>query len=152
MLPAVVLAALRDRRVQTGSAEMRRLWDQIWMIDLLRGLGIAAFVVYAGWNAVWIARGQIPDSLWHFITGWPCPTTGGVRSLHALLAGQVGESLHLNPFTGVYIFLLAATAWVIGRQHAKGRKLALPRVLAWGWLGALVAGWVLKIALDAAHW
>jgi hypothetical protein len=112
----------------------------------------ACFVAYLGWNAWWLAHGRIPPSILLFVTGLPSPTTGGIRSLHALLVGHVGQSLRFNPLTVVYIALLAVSAAVLLRQCLQRRPLALPNWTAWSWFGALALGWAAKFALGPAYW
>jgi hypothetical protein len=131
---------------------MRLLWCETSVKPLLRPIGIGAFAFYVGWNLAWLLRGRIPDSLLHSFTGWPCPTTGGIRSLRAFFAGHLTDSLLYNPLTGVYLLLLVLTGCALWRQLSRRHSWSLPPALAWGWCAALMTGWLLKFVLGPAYW
>ena len=48
---------------------------------------VLAFSGYAIWNLFWLAQAKVPPSIFTATTGLPCATTGGTRSVLALLAG-----------------------------------------------------------------
>jgi len=73
-------------------------------------------VLAAALAAVWLRLG-LPLPLCHFRewTGVPCPTCGATRMVQALLSGEIGQALVLNPLlflglAGVAVWALIATA------------------------------------------
>lgn len=118
----------------------------------LRLLMIATFVVYAGWNVLWIVQWKVPPSMFQSITHLPCPTTGGTRSMMCLLNGEFSESLKYNamtiPFTLLLIFTIALALW---NQITKGRLVVSSGMLQI-WVGTLAIAWLLKLIGDPAYW
>lgn len=113
----------------------------------LRGLAIAATCVYVAWNAWWLSGGVIPPSMLYGLTGIPSPTTGGTRSLLALLAGDWSASLRHNAMTVPLIGLLALSlAWPL-TQRLRGRAARLPVAFLWAWGLTLGLAWVLKLLI-----
>ncbi len=119
---------------------------------LVRNAALGAFLFYLVWNAVWIGAGKVPPSLFKAISGYPCPTTGGYRSLLALSRGDIAASLLFNPLTLVYILLFAGSLAILLRQLYRRRRLALPPAIAWAWLASLALGWAAKFALGKQYW
>jgi hypothetical protein len=108
--------------------------------------------IYVFWNAMWLLQGSMAPSLFTAFTGLPCPTTGGTRAMHCLLAGDVAGSVLYNPFTLPILGLFAASlAWLLVRW-ARGRRAVLPTALAWSWLVLLGAAWVCKLLSPRSHW
>src|ERR1022692_3864522 len=68
-----VLDTVGDEFVQRN---MRKIVTQ-----LERSTALGLFVVYCIWNAYWLLQWRLPPSLFSAITGLPCPTTGGTRSV-----------------------------------------------------------------------
>lgn len=131
---------------------MRWLRFQVGIKARLPLIAAVAFAFYLAWNALWLARGHLPPSIWLFFTGLPCPTTGMCRSLRALCCGDVRTSLLYHPLTVPYLVLLAVSALVIGRQLMTHADLRLPRVMARLWFTAIGLGLVLKLLLGRAYW
>lgn len=122
-----------------------RMQDRLRLFS--KALGLSALAGYLVWNAAWLARGEIPPSIFLYLTGWPCPTTGMTRSLLLLARGDVAGSLFQNPLTLGYLALLAVSLALVLRDAARRRPPALPPRLAWAWALALGAGWAVQIAL-----
>ena len=131
---------------------MQRLRKQDRLTLVLKTVALCVFAGYLVWNAFWLWQGRVPDSIWRYVTGLPCATTGCTRSLMALWEGRYGEAFLFNPMLLVYVFLIVASAWSLGQQVLSGRRCVLPKVLAAGWLVALALGWVLKFVLGSAYW
>ena len=125
---------------------------QVGIKAILPLVAAVAFSVYLVWNALWLARGHLPPSIWVFFTGLPCPTTGMCRSLHALCCGQFRTSLLYHPLTIPYLALLALSGLVIGRQIITRAELRLPRAVAQLWFAAIGLGLILKLLLGRAYW
>jgi len=122
------------------------------MKPAVRILSLGAFAFYLIWNARWIAKGRVPPSILKFFTGIPCPTTGGTRSLLALLHGDWQLSLRFNPFLLVYLFLVVYSVAVLLRQLLRHERLALRPAVAWTWCVALTLGWIAKFLLGPKYW
>jgi len=117
--------------------------------QLIGSVGIA---IYGSWNVFWLTRAEVPPGMLQYFTGLPCPTTGGTRSLLAILEGDVAESLRWNPLTLAYLALtLASIACLVGRCR-RGHGLLLPRALGHVWIVTLGIGWIVKLAMGPASW
>lgn len=113
--------------------------------NALTGLVLAGLAFWAA------ARGWIPECRFRLLTTVPCPLCGGTRAGLALVHGEVGQALKLNPLA--VLLLAGAAAWlgsvlVLGRfprQRLEGWKLGL-------FLSAVVAGWLylVWVSLSAA--
>ena len=119
---------------------------------LVRNAALGAFLFYLVWNAVWLGAGRLPPSILKAIYGYPCPTTGGYRSLLALCRGDFAQSFFFNPLTLVYLALFAGSVAILLRQFYRRRRLALPPAIAWAWLASLAIGWAAKFALGRQYW
>ncbi|HEX4143155.1 MAG TPA: DUF2752 domain-containing protein [Pirellulales bacterium] len=119
---------------------------------LARSAAGSLLVVYCGRNAFWLVEGRIPPSLFWAVTGLPCPTTGGTRSLICLAHGDWAASLRWNPLTLPIIVLLVITLCSLGQRLWTRRPALLPRpfLLAWGWL--LAIAWACKLWGDSRYW
>lgn len=113
---------------------------------------LVAFMAYLAWNVIWLLLGRIPPSLLTYATGYPCPTTGCVRSLHSLVHGRFLEGLMWNTMCVPYVVLLISSSVILARSWAKGRTLRLPNLVGAIWLAALAVGWISKFALGSAYW
>jgi hypothetical protein len=113
---------------------------------------MALLGVYVFWNAVCLASGILPPSLFLAATGLPCPTTGCARSMVRLLHGDLAASLRANAFTVPICILLAASLGWLARAALTRRVLRLPAFLGWAWLIVLVAAWILKLLGSPAYW
>jgi hypothetical protein len=119
---------------------------------LLRPAACSLFVVYCVWNVFWLAQWRIPPSLFWALTGLPCPTTGGTRSLLCLARGDWAGSLHWNLLTVPVVALLAVTLACAGRCLWTRRPVLLhPRFLL-AWASLLAVAWACKLLGDASYW
>ena len=116
----------------------------------LRALAIATFIVYCGWNLFWLGLGQWPPALFLALTGLPAPTTGGIRSVAALLAGRWRESLHLNPGMAPILLILFLSLALLAREVWLRRPPRLPGWIVWSWCSLLATVWVWQIFNRAA--
>ena len=101
--------------------------------------GASAFAAYVVWNLTWWYRGQWAPSVFLWLTGLPCPTTGGTRSLASLIRGDVATSLSTHPFAVPLALLFGLSAY----QAVTRGRLAAWMPSAWFWL--LAFSWVSKI-------
>lgn len=146
MAPAEVgSAAARAPRVGDGRGVR-------WFRRALGLAGTAGLTIYLGWNFFWLAQRRLPPSLFRAATGWPCPTTGGTRSLAALLDGDWSLSLRLNAMTVPILALLVLSLGWLAAQAVRRRRLRLPQALFWAWLSVLALAWVLKLAGGSQYW
>lgn len=107
-------------------------------------------------GALWIGMG-LPRPVCHFrmVTGVPCPTCGTTRMGEALLRGELGTALAMNPLVFVVLTILAIWAligtvdWLRGTPARRlivdrGERLALRvgavTVLAGGWIYQILSG------------
>lgn len=125
-------------------ASLMRRWVQ--------SFSLGAFAFYLLWNGWWIAKWKIPPSIFKSLTGLPCPTTGGTRSMLALCRGDWLQSLLWNPLTLVYLLLLAYSLGSLCRQLLHRERLALRPSVAWMWCASLAVGWVAKFAIGPRYW
>ncbi|NYZ62917.1 DUF2752 domain-containing protein [Luteimonas deserti] len=107
----------------------------------LAGAGVAA----AG-AGVWLLRvfdpnapgNPFPPCLFYATTGWHCPGCGMTRCLHALVHGDLGQALAMNPL--MLVAILAApllVAWRMGWRPRVLQPLARWMSTATFWLGLI---------------
>jgi len=118
----------------------------------IRGLAVAALVGYVVWNVFWLSHGSVPPSLFTYLTGLPCPTTGGTRSLRSLLSGDWVESLRFNAMTLPILGLLATTLALLLFRVWRDRRIGLPVWVLRAWLALLALAWLLKLFGPRAYW
>ena len=86
------------------------------------------------------------------LTGIPSPTTGGTRSIRALLAGEWRESLRLQPLAvpivGWYFLTLALLIGNVFRH----KKLRIPAWVFIGWAVLLGVSMVVKLCSPTDTW
>ena len=102
----------------------RRLWQAAPTV--LLGIGaVAVAVVLARFdpNAV---DSVLPPCPFLALTGWLCPGCGSTRALHALLHGDLGQALAMNPLLVVSMPLLAWMALSAAGMNMPGRRLLMP--------------------------
>lgn len=133
------MAALGNQVLQSGVRAAA--------IRIERMVAVVALAGYSGWNVYWLARGQVPPSLWVAATGTPCPTTGGCRSLMALARADLVGSLYWNPMTVPLVAMLAGTAVFVIHDLARARTPAFSDRYALGWILILGIAWAFKLAL-----
>jgi len=115
-------------------------------------VGFATTAVYLFWNVGWLSLGRPAPSLFTGLTGLPCPTTGGTRSLHALLAGDLTGSFTYNPMTVPILGLLTATLAVLTSRALRRQRLSLPTGYLYAWFGLLSAAWLIKLCSPVSTW
>ncbi|TWT78810.1 hypothetical protein CA13_02070 [Planctomycetes bacterium CA13] len=114
---------------------------------MLRWLAYISLAGYLGWNVWEIAiGGQIPRSIFFAATGMPCATTGGTRSMLALLHGDLGLALRFNPFALPITALTATTTVhvVVCRQRPP-HQFRLPNFYLPVWLTLLGIAWAYQL-------
>lgn len=111
----------------------------------LRSMGFALLFVYGAWNLLHLFYRQVPSSLFLEFTGLPCPTTGGTRSLLALIHGDFALSLRWNPATLPLLLLAGATCVHIFAAVVKEGRVRLSDSLARSWMILLAVGWAVQI-------
>lgn len=112
----------------------------------------AALGGYIAWDLFFLVQGKVPRSVFKVVTGLPCPTSGGWRSLQALVRGNWGESWRFNPFTTVFLALLLASGICIVRCIRRRSVVLLPPWLSTGWFAALALAWGAKFLLGPVYW
>lgn len=120
--------------------------------QLVRTIAMAAFLVYLTWNIFWLAHRTIPPSILTALCGLPCPTTGGCRSILALMHGNFRQSILWNPLSLIYCGLIAYSGITMLRQACKGEKIHLSSTASRAWYAALLVGWAAKFAIGPRYW
>jgi hypothetical protein len=121
-------------------------------VRVLRCAAAGLLAVYLGWNVWWLSQGMAAPSLFTALTGVPCPTTGGLRSLRLLWQGDVAASLKMNPMTGPMVILfLVSIVWPIA-QASRRRRPSLPLWVFWCWVAVLASAWTCKLLGDSRFW
>ncbi len=91
------------------------------------------------------ADSPFPPCVFHSLTGWFCPGCGMTRALHALVHGDVGAALALNPFAPLLAAGLAlSVAWLLGFRPAPLRRLGQRIFKPWVWVWALPLFWLMR--------
>ena len=118
----------------------------------LRAAALALFIVYLGWNVLWLTQGRLGPSLFLAVTGLPCPTTGVTRSLDAMISGEWGESLKYNAMALPIVALLGfCIVWLVVRC-VRTQRLVLPNWVLTAWMLLLATAWILKLTGDPSYW
>lgn len=92
--------------------------------------------------------GHYPGCVFLALTGWYCPGCGGLRSVHALAHGHLGEAVGLNAVTTLVVLpLLAAiwAEWALRTWTGRGIRLWMPP----GWTSTAIG--VLFVAFTLAR-
>ena len=129
-----------------------RLTQHGFHVRTLRCLAAGLFVVYLGWNVYWLTQGSVPPSLFKSLTGLPCPTTGGTRSIYALCNGQLRLSLNYNPMTLPIVALFLASAIWPAILWVRGKRPAISRWMVYCWLVVLASAWLAKMLGSPQYW
>lgn len=88
-------------------------------IAIVAGLGIFALLPPPSGTSF-----GFPACVFHKSTGLPCPFCGGTRAASALLHGDLGRSIYLNPLAIPAVALLLTIAAVLGWEGIRGKPLA----------------------------
>ena len=88
-------------------------------------LALSVLTVTGGFAIAWLAlRLPTPICIFHAITGLPCLTCGGTRSMKNLLAGHAGTAFGWNPL----VFASIVAAGIFMAYAAVVTVFRLPRV------------------------
>ncbi len=106
-----------------------------WPTLMLGGAAVATALVL--WRIDPNIGRVLPPCPLHALTGLYCPGCGSTRALHALLHGDVGQAMAMNPLLVLALPVLAAMAlnaagWKPPRSEPLWRALARPT--PWLWL------------------
>jgi hypothetical protein len=118
----------------------------------LQALALLCFAGYCVWNVSWLVQAQVPPSLITWLTGLPCPTTGGTRALGELLQGNLAESMRYNCMAVPLMLLFGGSLGLLAWQTISRQRLRLPPWMCWAWLVTLSAAWFSKLAGDPSYW
>jgi hypothetical protein len=80
----------------------------------MAGAGVIGLSVLASANPA--TSPLFPPCLWRAATGWLCPGCGAARALHALLHGELGVALQMNPLAVAVVPLAAVHVIQIRRR------------------------------------
>ncbi len=117
-------------------------------------VGLSVLAASGACAAVWLAwKFPTPICIFHAITGLPCVTCGGTRSVKNLLAGHVGAAFAWNPLVflslagaGVFmIYAAAVTAFRMPRLRVVEITASEARALRLAIVLALAANWIYLI-------
>lgn len=121
----------------------------MWLLraapTVLLGAGaLVAAVVLARFDPN-AAGSVLPPCPFHALTGLYCPGCGSTRALHALLGGDIGQAMAMNPLLVLLLPVLAlmalnAAGWHPPRSQWLWRGLRKPQL----WLWMLPGYWLLR--------
>jgi hypothetical protein len=88
-----------------------------------------------------------PPCLWRAATGWLCPGCGSARALHALLHGEIGVALAMNPLVVLALPLVAVDLRTrLGGRACETAVHARPGFVYALAVGIMAFGWLRNIA------
>ncbi len=94
---------------------------------------------------------HLPNCVFHEITGFPCPTCGGTRSLIALSQFDLGSSFMLNPLVPLFALglIIFSMLFLIGAVTRKSVKIKLTerwkRVIRYSVFFLIALNWIFLI-------
>ena len=118
----------------------------------LKPLALVLFAGYILWNIWWISRGYMPPSVFYYVSGYPCPTTGCTRSLFLLFDGELGSSFRYNPLTLVYSSLFLLTFFFLIKNYKLNGRICIPNYMGVLWGVTLILGWFAKFLIGSDYW
>jgi len=125
------------------------LLENVYVLGALCSLaGLALAASYSVWGAVWWPGCPLRE-----LTGIPCPTCYGTRAMLAVVAGEWGRALRLNPLVGTAGIAMvasvpAAAAAVLGGWPRPRISPRLARLLARIGGALVVANWLYLLFFD----
>lgn len=109
---------------------------------------LAAVIIFA---ATWLfcfdpsTSAMYPPCPFHLITGLYCPGCGCARALHQLLHGNLFLALRYNPFTVLFIFILAGYGIfyvVVSRKRRVFNPVFIRPIWIWVLLAFILLFWI----------
>lgn len=94
---------------------------------------------------------HLPVCIFHEITGFPCPTCGGTRSVIALSRLDLVSSLNLNPLVPVFTLglIIFSLFFLFGMVTGRSLKIDLTergkRTVRYSAIGMILANWIFLI-------
>jgi hypothetical protein len=94
---------------------------------------------------------HLPGCIFHEITGFPCPTCGGTRSLIALSRLDLVSSLMYNPLVPLFAFglIIFSLLFLIGAAAKRSLQIVLTdrgkRILRYSAMGLIAINWIFLI-------
>lgn len=105
------------------------------------GFTVALFAL-AAWGVSHLPARWLPPCGFHTLTGHPCPSCGGTRTVRLLLTGRLADGIAMNPL--IALVLLGLVLWFLVGLAARllGRDFSIEvgeREATWLWLALLAA-------------
>jgi hypothetical protein len=123
-----------------------------WLLKVQWLIAFSLLIAYILWNAYHLIQMHVPPSMLIPLTGLPCPTTGGTRSLQCMLRGEWAESFRYHPFTIPIILLLVASFATVFWQRFRHGRMRLPVGFLWAWGILLSVSWIAKFVIGPSYW
>lgn len=147
-LEPVIEAVIVKGSERSKEAAQRTPSHRFLGIGLIAGAVLSAVALWA----IDFTRWHIPICSFHRITGYLCPTCGGLRAMHALLHGRLAEAwshnglvVLLTPWAG-YGLLLVTLTMLFGDRAWPGRWLYHPAIFVLIATAAIVFGIVRNLS------
>ena len=89
----------------------------------------------------------MPKCVFKMITGLDCPSCGGQRALHALLNGQIYESVMFNPFLFVvapYLLAVLYASLFKNRLAMAVKRITHHHITIMTYLAGYVLWWIIR--------
>ncbi len=130
---------------------MQCLWNKIRIKRSYLLFGIS-FTFYCLWQIYWLWHKKIPPSIFEKLTGIPCPTSGGCRSIDMYCQGNFVEGFLWNPMSLIFIVLFIISVLSICNKIIKKDKLYLNKFIVYAWFYSLLIGWFFKFLIGDKYW
>ena len=121
-------------------------------IHMIWGPMALLFIIVAGFFKDFL--GLLPECMFHKLTGIPCLTCGGTRSLVALSQFDFVSSFILNPLTPIFVIALVVFSSIMLFGYIFKKSLVLKfsegekKLLRIGAIALIVFNWLFLIAAD----
>ena len=119
------------------------------LVHMVWGPIAVLFIVTAGFFKN--AAHHLPDCLFHEITGFPCPTCGGTRSLIALSQLDLASSFMLNPLVLLFAagLIVFSMLFLIGAVTNRSLKIKLTdrgkRTIRYSAMALIAINWLFLV-------